>query len=178
MADLRRWVSDRPVVDLIAGVTAGVVLAAVDRTHLMAAADHDQRILIYATLLAAATQLLGLVAAALAVVKAVGDGPRITKVREVHGRTVTRTMSASLRGLGYAAMLAMACLLADTSEKKAGFLLCAMTYSAIFIGALRLGRAIWVTGLILSIDDADQTTRNRPPPNPIRRRDRTQDAAA
>lgn len=156
MDRIKGWISERPSSDLAAAALVAIALAYFDQVKLLRILEHDQRTLIYATVLGVSSTLLGLVAAALAVVKAVGNGPRVRKLRELHGKTVTSTMQAAMRGLGYAGLLALWCLLADASSRPSDVNL-GLAYASMVIGVLRLARAVWVMGLILHIDDADAT---------------------
>lgn len=169
MKAIKRVTADHPIVDLVFSLAVAALLTLRAPDSFLAAAEQDQRSIIYAAVLAAATTLLGLVSASLAIIKGVGDGPRIRVVRDRMGTKVTNQMGAAMKGLGLSSGLTLLVLLVDTSAQARSWMIF-LAYVAIAIGATRLARAVWITLLILRLDDADVKFRPREP-RPIRRRD-------
>lgn len=154
-------------------VALAAVLWASDR-FLEAASDAHRRTL-YAALLGGGASLVGMVAIALAVIKGIGSGPRVRKLRQLHGPTITRIMVGLLWSLGVLVVVAAVLLLTDTGSRVSA-LGSFSVYAALVLVVVRGARTIQVVRLVLDSEDADERAEarrhSRPPPRP-RRRSRT-----
>jgi hypothetical protein len=138
------------VIDLLAAAGAGVYAGTIDDRWL---ATSPNRVTIYVALFGAATTLLGFVVGALAVIKGIGEGPRITELRRRHGGTITASMQGATWALLALFIVSLGALIAEAG--RPGQLSLSLTYGAIAFSALRLGRMVWIVGVILTIGDTD-----------------------
>lgn len=160
-----RWV------DLAVALGAGAVLGSVDGRWL---ATSPNRVTIYVALFGAATTLLGFVVGALAVIKGIGDGARITELRRRHGATITGAMQGSTWALLALFIVSLGALVAEDGQP--GRLSLSLTYWAMLFAVLRLVRMAWIVGLILTVGDTDDRlailkSRRRPIDRRSQRRD-------
>jgi hypothetical protein len=173
MKRLLAFVARHRWVDLVVAVVAGAALGRVDKRWL---ATSPNRVTIYVALFGAATTLLGFVVGALAVIKGIGEGPRITELRRRHGSTITGAMQGSTWALLALFVVSLGALIAEDGQP--GRLSLSLAYWAMVFAALRLVRMAWIVGLILSVGDTDDRLsilkgRRRP----IERRSQRRDAS-
>lgn len=137
-------------VDVVVAVGAALYLGGLEDRWL---ATSPNRVAIYIALFGAATTLLGLVVGALAVIKGIGDGPRINALRRRHGHTVTAAMQGATWALLLLFVMSLGALIAENGTP--GRLLLTMMYGSVVLAGLRLIRMTWIVGLILSVGDTD-----------------------
>jgi hypothetical protein len=137
-------------IDLLIGASAGYMLGRVDDRWL---ATSPHRLTIYSAAFGAATTLLGIVLAALAIIKGIGDGPRITELRRRHGSTITSSMQGAIWALLALLVVSFGALVAESGDP--GRLSLSLTYGALALGVVRLVRLAWVVGVILAVGDTD-----------------------
>lgn len=160
-------VSERTGVDLIAAALGAWLLAAHRPKAGLYLTPADHRSALYSVLAEAGLGLLGLVAAALSIVKGVGSGRRIERLRLQHGPEITHIMISGLVGIGLAAAVGIWAQIADVKRGQPSQVVVYAVYAALFLASLRLARLIWVVRLILAVEDADtkdeRRRRRRPP---------------
>ena len=164
----KRTVSEHPAADYFAGIVlAGGYLiahyAGISRPQISQATS----LLIYQTLAGIAAALLGLVFAAVAIIRALDPGRRLRILQQRYGSAITASMMAVIRGLGLATALT---LLAMFLDQPGGLpvLARALALFAVGLGAARITRLAWIFSLILDVNDEDARRAARkdmkPPP--------------
>lgn len=151
---LAGFISEHPAVDLIA---AAVIGWAVAHRHGFGVylTPADQRSSLYAVLAEASLGLLGLVATALTILRAVGGGERIERLRLEYGSRITRAMYAALVGLAIVAGVGLWAQIADTKKEAPSHAVAQAIYAALVLLGIRLVRLHWTVRLILKVDEAD-----------------------
>jgi len=156
---VRKFASDEPAFDQLAGVVlAGGFLiahfAGIRRPHVSQATA----LVVYLTLAAIAAGLLGIVFAAIAIIRSLDAGGRLAILRAERGASIDKAMRAAIKGLGVATLL---CLLATFLDEPGGVpvLARALALWAVGLASARVTRLAWLFGLILNVNDADQRRR-------------------
>jgi hypothetical protein len=148
------WLSDSPVVDHLFAVAITVAYVRFTRHEGLDVLDQDNRAGVYLGLAGLAGGLLGLVFAAVAILRGLSNGVLLRRVRELHGRRITGTMSAALRALGLATVILVVGMLLDHPDGHPAVAR-RMAYFGLALGAIRMLRLGWVFNIILKINDAD-----------------------
>lgn len=116
--------------------------------------ESSHRAELYTTVIASTATLFGFVAAGLTIIQGVGDGPRITALRERHGVTINRTMLAMLRSLALLLAVAVFALATESAEPNRGVI--AAVSLVLVLNGLRFTRILWLLAIVLGVHETDR----------------------
>jgi hypothetical protein len=122
--------------------------------------DSATALIIYQTLAGVGAALLALVFAAIAIIRALDPGRRLSKLNLQHGKRITGSMKSVIRGLGIATGLAIVAMVLN-QPGWVEVLARSMAIFAFTLGAARIARLAWVFGLILDVNDGDLAAPSR-----------------
>lgn len=161
MRSVRTWISEHPSADLVVSVSVAFayLLGHVEDLP-RPTVDNATALIIYQTLAGVGAALLALVFAAIAIIRALDPGRRLTRLNLQHGQKMTSSMKAVIRGLGVATGLAIVAMALNESGWTE-VLARAMVVFAAALGASRMTRLAWVFGLILDVNDGDLVGQSR-----------------
>lgn len=169
---MKQLAAEKPSSDHFVGalLAGGYLLFHFDnigRPHLSQATT----LIVYQTLVGIGAALLGLVFAAIAIIRALDPGRRLAVLQAQHGRRITEAMKAVIRGLGLATLATLLAMLLD-QPNGAPIAARALALFAVGLGAARMTRLAWIFSLMLDVNDSDARleAHDKAEPLPINRK--------
>jgi hypothetical protein len=141
-----------------AAVGIGYTMAAKASTGYwsVGSADSGTRQALYISLAASSGALLGFAITAVSILVTLGDGPRITWLRQQDAFAQTRVVfMTAIRGLGIATLLYTALILLDDGNDVAAWLQ-GLIVAVFVLVVVRLGWLVWLLNQLVSLATEDR----------------------